>query len=344
MSKVLVVATGNKTRGGITAVLRLYERSKMWRNYNCKWIGTHRDGNVFRKLWYLVKGYVQYVVLLPFYDIVHFHISLPMTVRRKYPLFKMAKLLNKKIVIHLHCGSQINDIWNEKYQYMFEKCDCGILLSESLKRKVEGFIGVSDKLRVVYNPCPIITEPQEYEKQNYILYSGTLYEGKGYKDLINAFQMIASVHKDWKLVMAGNGEVENAKELARELKIDTQVILLGWVAGEAKHKIFKEAKILCLPSYAEGFPMAVLDAWAYGLPVITTPVGGVSDIAVDGENMLLFEPGNIKVLSEKIDTLIRNEQLRKKMMKESKKLADSLFCLDVVTQKIAEIYDHLYED
>ncbi len=341
MKKILVIATSNKTRGGITAVLKLYEQSSMWRQYHCRWIGTHRDGGKLRKVFYLVWAVLQYVVLLPFYDIVHLHFSLSNSAKRKYPFFKLAKLLHKKTVIHLHCGSQIDDIWSSVYQNMFEQCDCGIVLSESLKKKVEEHIGKNDKIKVVYNPCPIITDNTSYEKQNHILFSGTLYEGKGYRDLIKAFAQSASNHSDWKVVLAGNGEEEQARALALELSIEKQVVLLGWVNGEAKHKAFSEAKALCLPSYAEGFPMAVLDAWAYGLPVITTPVGGVPDVAIDGENMLLFEPGDIETLATKLEKVMSDEVLRNKLSVESVKMAKEQFNLKTVTGHVAEIYEQL---
>lgn len=142
-------------------------------------------------------------------------------------------------------------------------------------------IGNTDKLKVVYNPCPTITNTATYEKKNHILFAGTLYEGKGYLDLIRAFATIASRHPDWKIVLAGNGEEERARPLALDLGIANQKELLGWVNGEAKHRTYNEAKALCLHSYAEGFPMSVLD----GLPVITTPVGGIPDVAIDGENI-----------------------------------------------------------
>ena len=341
MPKVLVVSTSRKTRGGITAVLRLYEQSKMWREYHCRWIGTHRDGSRIRKILYLVIGFLQYICLVPFYDIVHFHISLPTTVKRKYPLFRLARLLGKKAIVHLHCGSQIDDIWNEKYQYMFEKCDCGIVLSESLKYKVEAHIGETDKIIVVYNPCPIINNTNEYQKQDYILFSGTLYEGKGYKDLIRAFAKIAHKFPDWKIVLAGNGEEKQAKSLAAEVGILKQVELLGWVSGEVKHKAFCEAKALCLPSYAEGFPMAVLDAWAYGIPVITTPVGGIPDVAIDGENMLLFNPGDIDTLADKLGLMIKDDELRAKLSEESRKMAKGKFNLNTITKQVAGIYVEL---
>lgn len=339
MPKVLVVSTSRKTRGGITAVLRLYEKSSMWQQYHCRWIGTHRDGGKLRKIYYFIKALALYVVLLPCYDIVHLHFSLPVSARRKYPFFRVAKLFGKKIVIHLHCGSQIDDIWSPIYQKMFEECDCGIVLSEGLKRKVEERIGKSDKLRVVYNPCPIISNTGHFSKRNTILFSGTLYEGKGYKDLIRAFAMIAHQHPDWKIVLAGNGEVEQARSLATNLGIINQVELLGWVSGEAKHKVFCEAKALCLPSYAEGFPMAVLDAWAYGLPVITTPVGGVPDVAINDDNMLLFDPGDVDKMAECLDRMISDDELRAKLSAESQKLAADKFNLSIVTDELGRIYE-----
>lgn len=342
MPKVLVVTTSRKTHGGISAVLKLYEQSEMWRKYHCRWIATHRDGGAARKLWYLMKGMAQYIVLLPFYDIVHIHFSLPASAKRKMPFFRLAKLMGKKTVIHLHCGSQIDEIWNGTYQTLFEQCDCGILLSESLKSKIEERIGKADYLKVVYNPCSIIAETTKFEKKNNsVLFSGVLNEGKGYRDLIRAFAKVAHRHQEWKIVLAGNGEEEQARALAKELEIDSQVELLGWVSGEAKHKAFSEAKALCLPSYAEGFPMAVLDAWAYGLPVITTPVGGVPDVAVDGENMLLFEPGDVETLAEKLERIISDEGLRERLAVESKKLAKGKFSIESVTEKVAEIYENL---
>lgn len=322
-------------------MLKLYEQSPMWQHYYCHWIGTHRDGSTLCKIWYFVKAMCQYVLMLPFYDIVHIHFSLSSSAKRKYPFFRLAKALHKKTVIHLHCGTQIDDIWSLVYQKMFEQCDCAIVLSESLKNKIEEHIGESEKIKVVYNPCPIIDDSTSYKKENYILFSGTLYKGKGYKDLIRAFAKIADKHLDWKIVLAGNGEEEAARGLAKSLNIENQVLLLGWVNGLEKHKAFSEAQALCLPSYAEGFPMAVLDAWAYGLPVITTPVGGVRDVAVDGENMLLFNPGDIDALSEKLDLLMKDAFLREKLSSESVKLATEKFNLANITEQVSAIYDSL---
>ena len=320
------------------AVLKLYRQSKIWKKYRCRWIATYREGTRLRKVWYLLKGFAEYIVLLPFYDIVHIHFSLAVSARRKYPFFKLAKLFGKKTVIHLHCGSQIDGIWNSTYQTMFEQCDYGILLSESLKSKIEEHTGRSENLRVVYNPCPSIADTSGYEKKNQILFSGTLYGGKGYKDLLRAFALISNRYPDWSVAFAGNGELEQARTLAIELGISSQIELLGWVSGEAKHRVFCESKALCLPSYAEGFPMAVLDAWAYGLPVVTTPVGGIPDVAQDGVNMLLFEPGDVELLSNQLEKIMTDDKLRQSLSVESEKMALGPFALATVTGQLGDIY------
>ncbi len=342
MIKTLIVATSPLTHGGITSVINLYKQSTMWEKFHCRWIGTYRNGSKILKIWYVLKAMVQYIVLLPFYDIVHIHFSLPVSAKRKFIFFILAKLLYKKTIIHLHCGSQINEIWSTVYQYMFIHCDCGIVLAENIKTTIEQHIGKSDRIHVVYNPCPEISNEANYNKQNYILFSGRIKEGKGYKDFIKAFSMISQKYPSWKIVLAGNGEIEQARLLAQELGISKQVILPGWVDGEMKHKIFSEAEALCLPSYAEGFPMAVLDACAYSLPIITTPVGGIPDVAIDNVNMLLFNPpGNIELLSQCLDRIISDINLRKKLAKEAKYLADTKFNINTIVNQIGDIYEEL---
>ena len=87
--------------------------------------------------------------------------------------------------------------------------------------------------------------------------------------------------------------------------------------------------------------MAVLDAWAYGLPVITTPVGGIPDIAVDGENMLLFNAGDIDKLAENMQRLIDDNELRNKIIKESVNLANTTFNIDTINDQIGCLYQEM---
>lgn len=182
---------------------------------------------------------------------------------------------------------------------------------------------------------------ENIEKEKIILYAGTINDRKGYADLIKAFAIIAMKYPDWKVIFAGNGEIEAGQSLSKSLGIKNHVKFAGWVSGEKKDYLFRKASIFCLPSYAEGFPMAVLDAWAYGLPVITTPVGGIPDVAIDGVNMLLFSPGDIQKLSENIERLITDETLRNKISRASIEFANGKFNINTINRQLGNIYDTL---
>ena len=90
--------------------------------------------------------------------------------------------------------------------------------------------------------------------------------------------------------------------------------------------------------------MAILDAWSYELPVITTPVGGIPDIAIDGDNMLLFTPGNIRQLAEKMKNMIEDVKLRNDIVKESIKFSKTFFDIVDIDNKIGEIYKSLVNE
>lgn len=342
--KVLIVATSRKTRGGITSVIKAHESGKQWKKFHCHWVQTHKDGSVLTKLSYLARGFIDFIFRVPFYNIIHIHISQPTTIRRKKPFLVFAKKLGKKIIVHFHAFNveeTVNGKYSKKYAAFFNAADKIIVLSNWWRRQLISSLSLNpNSIEVLYNPCPIVIKDNSNQKDS-ILYAGTVNERKGYKDLINAFAHIAQTFPSWRLSIAGNGDIEQGKELTLRLGIADRVDFLGWINGKTKEAAFREASIFCLPSYAEGFPMAVLDAWAYGLPVITTPVGGIPDVAKDGENMLLFNPGDIDALSSQLEKLITDEELRNKIAAQSHELANGIFNVDTINSQLGEIYENL---
>ncbi len=339
--KVLVVATSQKTRGGITSVIKAHEIGEQWKKFHCKWVETHIDKNSIYKLWYFIKGYFTFLYFLPFYNLVHIHTSEPPSALRKCVFMWWAKLWRKKVIVHFHAFSPettINSKYQKIYHYLFNKADVVVVLSEMWKNNVNQVFQLGNKVQVIYNPCTTEMLSNKYQKKKQILYAGTVNARKGYADMIKAFAQISSLYPDWQIVFAGNGEIEKGKTLAQELGIERQTIFLGWINGSAKDKAFKEASIFCLPSYAEGFPMAVLDAWSYGLPVITTPVGGIPDIAKEGSNLLLFSPGDIDSLATQIERLIRDKDLRDRLSQESIHLANTTFNIKTINKEIETLY------
>ncbi len=342
--RVLVLATSPQMRGGIPAVLNLHRKTNYWKEFNCCWLATHIDKSKLHKLLYFFKGLIVFICIAPFYDIIHIHLSEPPSAIRKLFFFLIGTLYQKKTIIHFHSFSPETTIegrFKTIYQYMFSRSTMLIVLSAQWKQWVETSIDMdSDKILVVFNPCQDV-EASILPKTKSILFAGTLSKRKGYHDLIVAFAALAARKKDWKLIFAGNGEIELAKKIAKKNNVEKQVEFLGWVSGKEKHNSFSQSSIFCLPSYAEGFPMAVLDAFSYGLPVVTTGVGGIPDVMTDGSEGLIFSPGDTTALSAKLLSLMESEGMRSFFSEKSRVLASTVFSPDTISNQITNIYNQI---
>lgn len=345
MPKILIVATSRKTRGGITSVIKAHETGEQWRKFHCHWVQTHRDGPAWRKLLYFITGMVDFLFRLPFYDIVHIHTADYGTEKRKRIFARITKMFGKKLIVHLHSSGpefSIGGKYKELYRYSFTHADKIIALSNMWRDEIiKAFHLPSDKVEVLYNPCPNVRPSDFAERQKYILFAGTLTHRKGYDDLIKAFALVSPRHPEWRLKLAGNGEIEEGKRVADELGISDKVDFLGWINGDEKDKVFRKASVYCLPSYSEGFPMGVLDAWAYHLPVITTPVGGIPDVAVDGQNLLLFNPGDILSLSNVLYTIMGSETQKRMLSAGSQNMSDTKFNIESICNNLSNIYSYV---
>lgn len=343
--KVLVVATSRKTRGGITSVVKAHQAGEQWNKYHCKWIETHRDGNQIIKLYYFITALIEYIALLPFYDIVHIHVGLRASVKRKYIFSFLAKICRKKIIIHFHPSTE-KHLFDKELGYqikrLFDTANLLLVLSPQWVKLInKAFPDREYNIQILYNPCSCVTRNLSAKKKN-ILYAGTLNDRKGYNRLIKGFSLIANKYPEWKLVFAGNGEIDKGRQLQKDLNIkEEQVVFLGWVSGKKKEKVFQESSIYCLPSWGEGFPMGVLDAWSYGIPVITTPVGGIVDIGKNGEDYLLFDVYDIHGLARCLEELISSEEKRNKMVKSADKLLKQYFNINDINNQLSDIYSRL---
>ena len=97
-TKVLVLATGLKTRGGITSVLKVHSTMNFWKKWNCIWIETHNDKSGFYKLYYFITALFKFIIEIPSASIVHMHISWRVSLLRKTPFIIISYMLRKKII------------------------------------------------------------------------------------------------------------------------------------------------------------------------------------------------------------------------------------------------------
>ena len=126
--------------------------------------------------------------------------------------------------------------------------------------------------------------------------------------------------------MGGSVLLEDSKQMANNLGVKDSVEFLGFCKGDVLVENFSKASIYVMTSYNEGFPMSVIEAWAYGLPVVSTPVGGLPDVIEVGRNCLTFDFGNynqeeaIKIIRENIEMrlyTIKRVDIRRKVIRSS---------------------------
>ena len=166
---------------------------------------------------------------------------------------------------------------------------------------------------------------------------GRLEKRKGIYDIIEAAKYIKN--PDVIINLYGDGNPEEFQKLVMDNNLQEKVQIKGWISGDKKNEIFQASDVLILPSYSEGLPMSILEAMAVGLPIISTPVGGIPEAVEDGVNGFLIQPGDYKALAEKIDILANDKQLREQMGQNGYKIAKEKFDVDVVIKQLKEIYN-----
>ncbi len=330
-------------RGGITSVLLDYEKNDIWQRYFCRWLETYSDRGRVYKIASFVKSFAKALWLVPHSDIVHIHAAHNTSFYRKTAFFLIAKLTGKKTILHLHAPypEDFRKLpLNVVSRWVFSRADRVVALSEHWADVVRE-LAPQARITVVANPGPI---PQmdvlpAGEREPILLFAGKLERRKGYDDLLRAMPRILAHVPRAKLVLAGHGEIEAGRRLARELGISDHVEFVGWIRGDAKDSAFRRARVFCLPSYGEGLPIALLEAMASGTPSVVTPVGGIPDLVVHGVNGLVVEPGNSQQISEAIVSLITDDVLANEIAGNARSTVSQKHSPEVVSRQISDVYE-----
>ncbi|MDA8105519.1 MAG: glycosyltransferase family 4 protein [Nitrospiraceae bacterium] len=136
---------------------------------------------------------------------------------------------------------------------------------------------------------------------------------KGLDILVDAFGRIAAGFDKLKLVLAGY-QFDSAEDLKRRLPADLRerVTYAGFVSGEGKRRLISGAKIFVLPSRIEAHPICILEAMACGRAVIVSDIPEMRFVG-DKHLGLTFSSGSVKGLAEKLETMLQDKDLRKRL-------------------------------
>jgi glycosyltransferase involved in cell wall biosynthesis len=252
-----------------------------------------------------------------------------------------------KIIYHIHGGG---------FKSFYKKYNKQNIIKKTIN-KVDILISLSDNWRYFFSS--IMDEKKIYVINNMIdkpdftkhypqnrgtihfLFLGKIVERKGIFDLLKVIKENKKyLNNKFLLHVGGDGEADKLIKFVTENGLQDLVKFEGWVSGEKKKKLLAICDVYVLPSYIEGLPVSILEAMSYGMPVISTMVGGIPEVVLNNENGFLIEPGNKQQILECISYFLTHPQKVENMGRKSSALATNFYPENIIPKLIA-IYKSL---
>lgn len=336
--------------GGVSAVVNVYASAGLFNRHPIEYIATHVDGGRAAKLNILARAAFRFWGLLVRgrVGLVHVHVASRASFWRKSLLMLPAFFMGIPVILHLHGAEfalfyekECGGIRKRIVCCVFNKASRVVVLSSVWKNWVQG-ISRNPHVVVIYNPVLLPTKHSwDTRKHGEVLFLGRLGKRKGTYDLLEAAARITENHPQLRLLLGGDGELDQVWARAIELNIADKVELLGWIREVNKERHLGSAMIFVLPSYNEGLPMSVLEAMAAGLPVISTTVGGIPEAVTDGIEGFLVEPGDVSALANRLEQLLSNPGLAEHMGKAARRKIETAFSSETILPKLEKLYTEL---
>ena len=346
---VLMVGTDLDGMGGVRAVVRGYLDGGLFERYECVYVTSHRAGSSWLKVTTALKAWARVALLLRRLDapLVHVQTASRGSFWRKFVVCLLARAARRPYIVHLHGGGFTRFYENESsalgrhfIRSTLAHAALVIVLSEEWRERVFRICPTA-KVEVLHNAVsiPDTAGLRRLEAQDpTLLFLGHLLRDKGVYDLVQAFARLARRFPRLKLVLGGVGNIAAVRQLAGQLGIVDRVSCPGWLGPERKTAALAGCTIFILPSYAEGMPMALLEAMSWGVPVIVTPVGGIPQVVVHEVNGLLVTPGDIDGLATAVTRLLGDTDLRTRVGTAARTTVVSGFSLNEALAKLSAIY------
>jgi glycosyltransferase involved in cell wall biosynthesis len=337
-------------RGGIGAVIESH--SLLFGSV--KFIPTYRNANKYVIPFFYSKQLLSiffYLLTNPGIKIVHIHGASRGSFFRKYGVFLLAKyLFSKKVIYHIHGGGfhvffeTAGNLTRNRIRHFIEKTDVLVCLSSNWEAFFRSRFRPK-RLEVIRNfmnlPCPV-TRSDNANGKVIFLFLGKIVRDKGIFDLLETvLALTQSGITAFELWIGGNGETANLEKFIGDNRLEDYIKYLGWVSGNGKKEVLGRANIYVLPSYHEGMPVSILETMAYGMPVISTKVGGIPELVQHNVSGFLIEPGDKKALRHAMETFLQGRDLIDTMGRKSTEIIENGFSAKIALQKLTTIYEEL---
>ncbi|WP_293883612.1 glycosyltransferase family 4 protein [Sphingomonas sp.] len=280
-------------------------------------------------------------------QLVHINVAPRGSTWRKLLFEQLARRLGVPTVLHLH-GSGYHEFYaglssrrQAAVRALFGRVRNVVVLGEFWQRFVIDVLGVAAS-RVVVIPNgvpaadpPVVRLPAPVPA---FLFLGIVGHRKGIDVFLGALAELRARGIGWSAVVAGNGEVAEARATSVALGLDDAVDFLGWVDEGRADTLLRAADIFVLPSRAENQPVSILEAMARATPVISTCVGAIAEQVVDGTTALLVDPGDVAALANAMAALAEDPARAVAMGVAGRARFEQHFSVEACAARFATLY------
>jgi glycosyltransferase involved in cell wall biosynthesis len=360
---VVCVGPALSVRGGITRVIEQI-RERVPDHIQFRIVGTYSQytgsdrpehGSRFVQAMVFIKAFIRILLTGAFSrdTIFHVHLSVRGSTLRKGSVCIALRVLRCRYVVHAHADDDslfhgwVPEPMRRVLLWGVRGADYFVALTRFWGDYYAGVLRLpADRLLRLPNPVVLPTclpDRTNREGLNF-LFLGAIGKRKGAFDIIQAFAALPDdIRKRSRLTLAGNGATDAARDLADRLGCSLQTTVLDWVKRQEADRLLAEADVFLLPSRGEGMSMALLEAMAWGLAVVTTASGGADEFLASDHNCILVKPGDINDISTALCALAGDPQFRLRLGTEARRTA-ATFNIDSYMTKLTSLYQELASD
>ncbi|MDD7940821.1 glycosyltransferase family 4 protein [Actinomycetospora lutea] len=312
--QVLVAGPSARTQGGMASVQRLLER---WvpDDVELHVVATYTEGGVATRLRATLAGVGGAVrtLMTRRIDVVHVNLSKKASVLRKGVILTVGRLRGAATVVHAHAGLFLDwyDGLPRPAQALVRRllvADRVIVLNATVRDGYAQRLGVpAGRMVMMTNPVEWPASVPERTDDGPVVaaFLGALREKKGVFDLVRAVDLLpAEARERLRVVAAGHEDPAPLRAAVRDTGVGDVIEVSGYLDAAARDALLARAQVLLLPSHAEGLPMSVLEAMAWGVTPVVTPVGGLPALIRDGENGVLVPVADPDALAAALGKLL----------------------------------------
>ncbi|WP_189637877.1 glycosyltransferase [Thalassotalea sp. HSM 43] len=232
-----------------------------------------------------------------------------------YPDAVAVSMLNRHLKLPMFVKVHGTDI-NEHIQYprrrrlmrkYLGKVQGIFVVSKDLQSQLKAIGIADDKLWLNYNGVDQqLFHPEDNQQANRCIFIGSLIASKGVNELIEAFVQLSQGNPEYHLDVVGEGPLyPQLQQQIIAANMQQQISLHGSIAADKVSQLLAKSSLLILPSYREGVPNVVLEAFACGVPVVATNVGGIPEVVTE-QSGILVRKGDAQQLHDAIEKAMHN--------------------------------------